>query len=444
GLDSDHSVPYSPIAYPTAASPVTVTPNGTAWVNSTKQVLSSAVANETLVYGLGVYPPNTCFDYELDILIGGAGVEVVIDTLSGGTPVNGGLLEPLYLPALKLIASGTRVTVQQRWNSTSVNTFRIVLLAYDVPAAVAPPGPASDWPCRVKTPQYLGVVSVVAGNFTTAMQPLRDGASWPAPSIGGFKPPRLLEMGPISRVASDWLTGAWQAQTATMKFADFDRFYRNLSRPSLISSDAYFYAFSEATRLAEGNVTLLFHGPVVDDEDAEDLTYTCQANDYVSVDYQIFKDDKLIPQRTIEEDFPNRPSSSIGFGIPIIGGIVSNEGDPTPTGAIKAINGGVMSIGGTNYVIPICARHACAGGVINAYDDTATPLPWGTDAFAPGQTGWSTIQPSGALFFDINGNRYTFMPIVASSTLGTNFINGAPVYFNANGMEPNADGTGTV
>lgn len=306
-------------------------------------------------------------------------------------------------------------------------------------AVEAPPAPDASWPCNTPNPIFFGATSDVNGNVMVfGDKTCRDASTY----YGGYKPPRILDIGNINRVASDFLTGGWPAQTTSMRLADTDYLFRNMSvQPSLIKRTAWIYAYSEAIRAVQGNPTLLFHGPIQNDPFTENLTYTLQINDYIGSQYGLLKPDLLIPQRTISTTyFPGCPNRNINKGEPIIGGVISKT-----DGALKGINVGIINVGGTDYVVALVAGHACAGGIANAYDSSGTPLNWGTDAFAPGQTGWTTIQPGGELYWDISDRRYTLIFIDAASTVGIDFIAGTTdIYINTSGLEPNGNGTGTV
>lgn len=302
-----------------------------------------------------------------------------------------------------------------------------------------PPAPDNSWPCNVTNPIFFGATSDVNGNvFVFGDKVCRDAST----RYGGYKAPRILDISSINRVASDFLTGGWPAQSASMKIADPDYVFRNLAnQPSLINRTAWIFAYSEAIRAAGGNPTLLFHGPIQSDPFTDNLTYTLNINDYIGSQYGLLKPDLMIPQRTTDTThFAGCPNRSLNKGEPIIGGTITKTG-----GALKGINVGIITVGGTNYVCALVAGHACAGGIINAYDKNGTALVWGTNAWAPGKTGWTTIQAGGQLYWDIGDRRYTLIFILASSALGVDFIAGTTdIYINTNGLEPNGDGTGTV
>lgn len=306
-------------------------------------------------------------------------------------------------------------------------------------APIGPPAPDASWPCNIGKPIFWGVTTDINNNpYLFSQKMCRDAATY----YGGYKPHRLLEVSEISRVASDFANGGWTANTARARIADPDRLFRSITaQPSLINRTAWLYAYSEAIRAVQGNPTLLFHGKIYNDPFAYNLTYELNINDYIGSQYGVLRDDLMIPQRTVgTDDFPNRPNASDGLGIPIIGGTHSKM-----DGAIKVYSVGTRTVGGTSYVMAMVAGHACAGGITQAYDSSGATLNWGTDAFAPGQASWTTIQPGGQLYYDINGNRYTLIFIVASSGLGVDFISGATsIYVNTSGMEATGTGSGAV
>lgn len=439
GLDSDHVVTYNTAAVSVTAAPATVTPSGAAWTNSAWVALTTGITDEMDVYGIAFLLTAVTggLEIEFDLGIGAAASEVVITTLRIGLGAEAGNLprmEYLHLPALLHIAGSTRVAVRIRQSSTSVATHKVCLLYYDIPVTVSTPGPATDYPCNIQTPVFWGAISAAGSTFQFSKQPLRD----PGTYYGGYKAPRLLSMGPVTRMASDWLSGAWQEQSATMVLADHDHYFRNLSRPSLMNSAVYEYLESEATRLVQGNPSSIFRGILRDDPMSSHLTYTVQATDVISTDYRLFRDDKLIPQRTITtDDFPACPAASQNLGVPIIGGTVS-----TGTGAVKVISVGNLVIGGVTYAAGLLAGHTCKA-VTTLYQNGSALTTYGTDVWAPGHANWTDVQPSGALFHDYNGHRYQL--VFFRNTVATDFQSGTkPVYADVTGMETVGDGTGTL
>jgi len=255
-------------------------------------------------------------------------------------------------------------------------------------------------PCSISHPQFWVALVDENGNVTqAATRALRNQDGY----YGGYTEPRLLSISDISRVASDWLTRSWQAQTATAVFADTDRIIRGLTRGDLVSAQFYTYLVDDDTRKNRGYQRLLFQGPVYTDALKEDLAVEVTANDVISIDYSLFADEKMIPQRiTNQDDFPNCPTQTLGFGIPIIAGdVIETEG------ALLLYDVGEVTINSlTKHAFMVCG-HAVhdldlfQGGV--AIPD-ADPHTWW-----PYSSTWTDIVPGGAKFVTIGGNDYTLV-----------------------------------
>jgi len=118
---------------PSAAVGVSVTPSGTAWVDSSwVQVIASASADAVLTGIIVAQPGISNVDFEVDIGVGGAGSEVVIATVKGFFIDNlayGPNLFPCILP-IDAIPNGSRVAVRMRKSGTSVLTWSFAITYY--------------------------------------------------------------------------------------------------------------------------------------------------------------------------------------------------------------------------------------------------------------------------------------------------------------------------
>lgn len=191
-----------------------------------------------------------------------------------------------------------------------------------------PAAPVSyEDPCDITQPHIYYKLETESDRYYGGTAPLRE------PSR--FIEPRLLEVGPCVRQASDPTTGAWSAQTTTLKIADTDRVLRDLSedRGSLRNCPVEVYLTSKAQSAAEGPPRVLFAGKAYGDSADEHMVLTLPVNDLIGVDYSLFNEEKQIPQRVITvNDFPLCPEDNLGLGVPIIGGTVSAFATMTTTG----------------------------------------------------------------------------------------------------------------
>lgn len=109
---------------PSAATGVSVTPSGTAWVNSAWVELVSAVAAASVLTGLMVDNANVGVEFEVDIGTGGSGSESVISTIRGATIDNIGNHGSFALPIpIDNIANADRLAVRMRKSGTSTTAW---------------------------------------------------------------------------------------------------------------------------------------------------------------------------------------------------------------------------------------------------------------------------------------------------------------------------------
>lgn len=326
------------------------------------------------------------------------------------------------------------------WSTVDATARGVMWIALGVPLATTPPAPGDTDPCGIVTPHYFSALRPT--NTSTvhlaAKTALRDTSTY----YGGYKAPRLLTAGLVTRAASDYKTGAWSAQSADATWADADFLIRNqfgTVRSDWISSEFWLYLVSEAQRQSAGTPRLLFYGKVQNEPSLMDLTYQFSANDVIGAEYRLLGDEKLIPQRiTRLDEFPACSVVNRGLGVPIIGGEVSNG----TNGAVKLIDvGDFVCADSVTRRCLLVAGHACKE-VLALYQNNTLISSYGTDAWAPGQTGWTSIQPSGQSYFDINGQRFTL--VFVSGDRATDIDDGKYVYADVQGMETAGDGSGSL
>lgn len=116
-----------------------LTPNGTAWANSSWVELTSGFAETVSLYGITLTQPieDDGLMYEVDIGIGAAGAETVIATTPGSHTALPGPFKHFWLPKVYVLSASTRVAVRLRKSSTDTTAWRAALLYYnDVPNAL--------------------------------------------------------------------------------------------------------------------------------------------------------------------------------------------------------------------------------------------------------------------------------------------------------------------
>jgi hypothetical protein len=119
---------------PTAAAGASLNASATPWADGTLTVLSASTPAAWTAVGFVVNEPNASGDYEIELLVGGAGVEVPIAVVGGYTPpsVSGSawnLLE--FRVPVDSIPSGARVTCRLRKAGTNTTAWGIKLIYYN-------------------------------------------------------------------------------------------------------------------------------------------------------------------------------------------------------------------------------------------------------------------------------------------------------------------------
>lgn len=112
--------------HPAAANGVTVTPNGTAWANSTWVQVIAATAEAWVVTHVTCRNPLINAWVEIDVGIGAVGSETVIGTLKAGYVAtnNTGQATTLRFPiGLNSVPAGTRVALRIRKSDTSTSAW---------------------------------------------------------------------------------------------------------------------------------------------------------------------------------------------------------------------------------------------------------------------------------------------------------------------------------
>lgn len=440
-LDSDHTLAGPTLTdAPEQAAMVSVTVNTTAWAYSDWFELLAAgfTSVESSLAGIAFRLNPQATDFEVELGAGLVGAELPITTLRGSTIIgNAGFFRGLELPALYPVAAGTRVVARIRKAGTDSDPFTIALRYYGQ-TALLPLLPTSN-PCTITAPRFVAVLDDGATAYIGSPSALRNSATYPGGRVVGYIAARILAIGQIVRQASDWFTGGWSAQQATIRWADTDRARRTVlgvSRPSFIGMQGFLYLVDNLVRLAEGTGwRLLFQGPVQTDAASEHLTNTDTLNDIISTDYSLLRDEKQIPQRTVGvADFPNRPIGTEGFGVPIIPGIVTDEADDN-VGAIKLFHVGQITYNSLTKDCWLISGHA--NGQIRLYQsDGASVIEIPTndpDAWWPGSDDWTDFVPSNDPWITINGHDYAVAFL--DGTRATDAISGdKPLYANVQGM----------
>lgn len=248
-----------------------------------------------------------------------------------------------------------RASISARWQGNALfDTGQAAVIASFVGGGTTNAPIRYEDPCSIAEPRIFATVKTDDEILKFGIQPLRDSAA-----LGGYAEPRLIEVSQMTRASSDPATGAWSAQTASMKWADTDRVNRERSddRTSFRNCDAEIYLTSNVQRLAGDPPRVLFAGTVYEDSADANLVLSTTINDLIGSNYSLFSEEKQIPQRVIERNwFPNAPDEALGQAEPIVGGrrAVLNPADFTTDlgvpieGVSKGVYVGQVQINGSH------------------------------------------------------------------------------------------------
>jgi hypothetical protein len=128
------------LSYPSAADSVSVTPSGTAWSNSAWVEIVSAASADSVLTGITIRSSSTESVWvEIDIGVGAAGAEAVIDTYkifnngqNFSTNTIGGSFVQRGIP-VDAIPSGARVAIRIRTSTTALTTWQIGIVLLQKP-----------------------------------------------------------------------------------------------------------------------------------------------------------------------------------------------------------------------------------------------------------------------------------------------------------------------
>lgn len=129
--DNFISVPHTSI--PENANGVTITPNSSAWANSSWVELDSSLAEDVGITGLAwtAGASDSAIDIEFDLGTGSGGAETVITTLRTAQQLNNaGRIKKVDLPAMLPVAGGQRLAIRMRKSGTSTADHLVAVNLY--------------------------------------------------------------------------------------------------------------------------------------------------------------------------------------------------------------------------------------------------------------------------------------------------------------------------
>lgn len=247
----------------------------------------------------------------------------------GGAALILGVFAYVYpVTTIAVDAPATQIGEEEDAATKGEHSFAFLTGSSTVPVAY-------EDPCSIVDPRIFTKIATGSETLKYGVHPLRDTAA-----LGGFAEPRLIDVSPVTKAASDPASGAWSAQTASTRFADTDRAVRAKSetRVGFRGCTQEIYLTSNARRLAGLPPRVLFSGIVNADAQDEHLVTSTSINDLIGNDYTLFADEKQIPQRQIAiTHFPNAPKDALGRGEPILGGRLAPANPANGEGVVDGI-----------------------------------------------------------------------------------------------------------
>jgi hypothetical protein len=118
---------------PFNAAPLSVTPSGTSWANSSYGQFTASMPANAVIAGISINAANAN-PHEIDLATGSSGSESVFTTLRVNYQSVAGFSAPIYHnPVYDGVSSGQRVAIRFRKNGTNANAVTFKLMYYEKP-----------------------------------------------------------------------------------------------------------------------------------------------------------------------------------------------------------------------------------------------------------------------------------------------------------------------
>jgi hypothetical protein len=125
------------LVVPGAAAGVSVTPNATAFVNSSYVQLTAGIASDIVMVGIITNPGSLDVTYNIEVGKGAATSETVAGTILGRNEI-ADEFAPIDLFQIPIfVAANTRLAVRMRKAGTSTVAWTFKLVYYELPAATS-------------------------------------------------------------------------------------------------------------------------------------------------------------------------------------------------------------------------------------------------------------------------------------------------------------------
>lgn len=417
---------------PSAANSVSVTPNSSAWANSSWVEIAAALSDPSGIVGFTVSPGVWGVDYELDVGVGAASSEQVITTLrsvSATTPADtGNRRSHVMLPAVYFI-SGGRVSVRLRKAGTDTTDWDFAMLKYG-DLLVTSRQKVTQVVLKIGRDEYIdddtpptanactGGGAVATGTNPTDGTSLATATSlhaWFETTIGGTtyrwsqtainvttaKEPRVHRWGKCYRGLPDE-RGGFQAVSVDIDLIDHDNLLRTLhTTQTLKGQTGKVYIADLATILAAGNPQIRFSGVVADFRPVQGGYYQLTLEDPLSTLFSAEAQEVLLPPELIAVSDNTADQGLRAAPAPVIYGSLSDEDEAVPHGAIECPYIGaetlVPALGNLyKFLVCISPTHNVqsifladpASGTPPTRRSKAGASLYGTELFVPHHAGW--------------------------------------------------------
>lgn len=368
--------------------PATAFGSATPWENTAWVELAAGFSESIGILSLtsdsweNHYPDYT--SWEADIGVGAAGAEVVCSTIRGmfgGTYKIYGVRQFL-LPQTLLVPANTRISLRLRVSAypgeSYTKTWSYWAMTYYGAYNPAPTGEEEFTPETDLTGETVPLIwtelNLVVGGFSGLYYWAKTDLPDPSTYFGGYKEPRILSVGPITRALSDRF-GQYEAASFSVLVSDADRLIRGLlagvESRYLLNRRMIARMISDAGRRAQLIPRTVGIGLIRDYQPTGPLQFVLDCEDYLALYTGLGTNPRQIPRRTLTlTDFPALPAGLAGRPVPVIYGEVSDRVETTPVetpGIALTTPTGITALvtGGTPGVT---RRYACTA-MNGAYGD---------------------------------------------------------------------------
>jgi hypothetical protein len=333
--DTDHQT-SSPLTALPADAVVSVTPNATAWGDSSwvEMTPGEAVPLGVHAFTTRSQPNAAAVDWEVDLGIGPAGAEQVVTTKRmGSVYASGAFVGWCQFGGPYLVPADTRIALRLRKGDTNTTSWLDWGLSVYYGLA-GPPPPPTEYEPDPDVDVSGETIGLTWVEHRTKDDVLHVSSKVPLPDpfdyYGGWKEPDIIEWGTIRRALSDWrrryegTSFRWRHSDAPNGTDHPARFWRTLLAADetkiMLNDSVVIRMCGDAARRALELARTIVRGVIRKYKPVSPLAFEFQAEDWLT---QYLT--KEIPNRRAILDFANTPEGNQQLPIPIIYGDESDR-----------------------------------------------------------------------------------------------------------------------